>query len=84
MTDEQLKFLSVEQAINIVAAIQEEEDIDEPERRVLTVYNHDDQPICWFDFDETMQAVGQVEKSQLKETVQNYILHHIPEWVLED
>lgn len=84
MSDEQMKFLSYEQAANIVAAIQEEEDIDDPDRRVLTVYGHEDDPLCWFDFDDTMKAVGQVEKSELQQAVQNYILHHIPEWVLED
>lgn len=83
MSEEQIKFLSYEQAIGIVAAIQEEEDLDDPNRRVLTVYNHEDKEICWFDFDETMKAVGAVEKSQLQEAVQNYILNHIPDWALE-
>lgn len=83
MSDEQIKFLSFDQAMGLVAAIQEEEDLDDPERRVLTVYDHEERELCWFDFDETMKAVGQVEKSQLKEAVQDYILHHIPEWVLE-
>ena len=83
MGEEQIKFLSYDQAIQLVAAIQEEEDIDEPERRVLTVYNHEDEPMCWFDFDDTIKAVGEVEKSELKEAVQNYILNHIPNWVLE-
>jgi len=84
MSDEDMKFLGYEQAMNIVAAIQEEEDIEQPDRRILTVYGHDDRELCWFDFDETMKAVGPVEKSQVKEAVQNYILNHIPEWVLED
>ncbi len=84
MSDEQMKFLSFEQAVTLVAAIQEEEDLDQPEKRVLTVYNHDDKEMCWFDFEETIAAVGPVEKSDIKEAVQNYILHHIPEWVLED
>lgn len=83
MSEEHIKFLSYEQAIGIVAAIQEEEDLDDPTRRVLTVYNHDDKEICWFDFDETMKAVGNVEKSQLQEAVQGYILNHIPDWALE-
>lgn len=83
MSEEKMTFISYEQAINLVAAIQEEEDRDNPERRVLTVYGHNDEPICWFDFDETMAAVGTVEKSELKEAVQNYILHHIPDWALD-
>lgn len=84
MNEEKITFLSYEQAITLVAAIQEEEDIDNPDRRVLTVYGHDDQPICWFDFDETMAAVGTVEKSQLQEAVQNYILTHLPDWALDE
>lgn len=83
MSDDQMKFLSLDQAVKVVAAIQEEEDLDQPERRVLTVYNHDDKEICWFDFEETMAAVGPVDKSQIKEAVQDYILHHIPDWALE-
>lgn len=84
MSEEQMKFLSLEQAISLVAAIQEEEDRDNPAKRVLMVYNHDDKEMCWFDFDETLAAVGPVDKSLIKEAVQNYILHHIPDWVLED
>lgn len=84
MSEEQMKFLSYEQAVNLVGAIQEEEDIEQPNRRILTVYNHDDKELCWFDFNDTLAAVGPVDKSEVKEAVQNYILHHIPEWVLED
>lgn len=84
MSEEQVKFLSYDQAANLVAAIQEEEDVEDPDRRILTVYGHDERELCWFDFDETMQAVGSVDKSVVKEAVQNYILNHIPDWVLED
>lgn len=84
MSEEQMKFLSFEQAVSLVAAIQEEEDRDNPEKRVLMVYNHDDKEMCWFDFDETLAAVGPVDKSLVKEAVQNYILKHIPDWVIED
>lgn len=83
MSEEQITFLSYEQAVSLVAAIQEEEDLDQPERRVLTVYGHDDKELCWFDFEETLAAVGTVDKNAVKEAVQNYILHHIPDWVLE-
>jgi len=84
MSEEQVKFLSYEQAVNLVGAIQEEEDIEQPERRILTVYSKDDRELCWFDFEETLAAIRQVDKNQMKESVQNYILNHIPEWVLED
>lgn len=83
MSEEQIKFLSFDEAMKIVAAIQEEEAIDSPDKRVLTVYNHDDREICWFDYDELMAAVGPVPKDQLKESVQDYILHHIPDWALD-
>jgi len=82
--DEDIRFLPYEEAVKIVAAIQEEEDVDQPNHRILTVYNHDDRELCWYDFDEIMQAVAPVGKEQEKEAVSNYILHHLPEWVLED
>ncbi|MBT8328698.1 MAG: hypothetical protein KJN87_03255 [Desulfofustis sp.] len=80
MSDQEIEFLSYEEALRIVAAIQEEEDIHQENRRILTVYNHDDREVCWFDFDEVMEAVGEVEAGQRKETVQNYILSRIPTW----
>lgn len=80
---EDIKFLPYEEAAKIVAAIQEEEDIQRPDHRILTVYNHDDKELCWFDFEDVMAAVGPVEKSEEKEIVSNYILNHLPEWVLD-
>jgi len=83
MSDEQVKFLAFQDAMQIVAAIQEEEDIHNPGRRILTVYNHDDREVCWFDYDELIEAVGPVAKGEIKEAVQNYILRHIPDWALD-
>ena len=40
--DENIQFLPYEEAVRIVAAIQEEEDIHRPDHRILTVYNHND------------------------------------------
>lgn len=80
MSDQKIEFLPYEEAVKIVAAIQEEEDIHEDNRRILTVYNHEDKEICWFDFLEVMEAVGEVEAGQRKESVQNYILNRIPIW----
>lgn len=77
---EEIKFLPYEEAKNLVAAIQEEENIREQDRRILTVYNHDDREMCWFDFEELAEAVGEVPKDQVKEAYQDYILKHIPEW----
>ncbi len=68
-----------------MAAIQEEEDIRQPDKCILTVYNHDDKEICWFDLAELLAEVGEVkDKDQQKEAVQNYVLHHIPDWVLDN
>jgi len=83
MSDQEIGFLAYQEALKIVAAIQEEEDIHNQDKRVLTVYNHDDREICWFDYDEVMEAVGDVEAGQRKETVQDYILNRIPTWALD-
>lgn len=83
MSDEHIAFLSRDEAIKIVAAIQEEEDIHQRDRRILTVYNQADKEICWFDYEETMAAVGDAPAGERKQAVQNYILSHIPRWVLD-
>jgi hypothetical protein len=83
MAEENIKFLSRAEALKIVAAIQEEEDIHNPDRRILTVYNYDDREVCWFDFAEVMQDVGEVPAGERKEAVQNYILDRIPDWALD-
>jgi len=83
MSSEEIHFLPYEEAVRIVAAIQEEEDVRQPDHRVLTVYNKDDKEICWFDFDELIRDLGPVEKSEEKEVVSDYIMHHIPDWALD-
>lgn len=83
MSAEKPEFISYEEAVKLVGAIQEEEDIDEPDRRILMVYSKDDKELCWFDFDEVMAAVGSVEAGERKEAVQNHILNRIPNWVFE-
>jgi len=83
MSTEEIKFISYQEAVKLVGAIQEEEDVDTPEKRILMVYSLDDKELCWFDFEEVMAAVGKVEAGQKKEAVQNYVLHRIPDWVHE-
>ena len=83
MGNEEVRFLPYDEAARIVAAIQEEEDIHRSNRRVLTVYNQADKEICWFDFDEVVRDLGAVEKGEEKQAVSEYILHRIPEWVLD-
>ena len=77
---EEIKFLPLKEAAQLVGAIQEEEDIHQPGHRVLTVYNKEDKEICWFDFDEVMADIGPVEKSEEKDVASNYIMRHIPDW----
>ncbi|PIE28268.1 hypothetical protein CSA57_14745 [candidate division KSB3 bacterium] len=72
-----------EEAVELVGAIQEEEDIEQNDRRILTVYSKDDKEICWFDFDEVMKDVGEVPAGERKESVQRYILERIPDWARE-
>jgi hypothetical protein len=84
MSEEQVHFLPYEEAVRLVAAIQEEEDIDNPDHRILTVYNHQDKEICWFDFEEVMRDAG-IKKADpsSKDLVTEYIMHHIPDWAKE-
>jgi len=81
MSEEQIKFLSSDEATELVGAIQEEEDIEQANRRILTVYSKDDKELCWFDFAEVMAEVGEVEAGDRKAAVQRYVLSHIPDWV---
>jgi len=83
MSSEEVRFLPYDEAVRIVAAIQEEEDIHQPDHRILTVYNQENKEICWFDFDEVVRDVATKDKSEQKEAVSEYIMHHIPDWALE-
>jgi hypothetical protein len=81
---EQIRFLPYEEAVRLVAAIQEEEDVDDPDHRILTVYSHQDKELCWYDFEEVMRDAGVMANDpQAKEKVTEYIMHHLPDWVLE-
>lgn len=80
---EDVKYLSLQDAIQLVGAIQEEENIREQDKRILTVYNKDNRELCWFDFEELEKAVGDVPKEQRKEMVEDYVLKHIPDWALD-
>ncbi len=66
MSAEEIKFISYHEAVKLVGAIQEEEDVDTPEKRILMVYSLDDKELCWFDFEEVMAAVGKVDAGQKK------------------
>ena len=83
MSNEEIQFLSFAEAAQLVGAIQEEEDVEIANKRILTVYSKDDRELCWFDFEEVMKDVGKPEAGERKEAVQNYILQRIPVWVKE-
>ena len=84
MSEDQIRFLSYDEAVRLVAAIQEEEDVDDPDHRILTVYSHQDKELCWFDFEEVMRDAGvQKNDPDAKEKVSEYVMHHLPDWVLE-
>ncbi len=80
MSDKEETFLSRDEALSIVAAIQEEEDIERKDHRILTVYNHDNEEVCWFDYDEVIEAVLAAGKTKTKSDVQDYVIEHIPAW----
>ena len=81
--EEEIRFLPYEEAVQLVGAIQEEEDIHQENHRILTVYSHDDKELCWFDFEEVLRDAAPKNKAEEKDVVANYILHHIPVWVRE-
>ncbi|MFT5698205.1 MAG: hypothetical protein ACI8ZB_001059 [Desulforhopalus sp.] len=83
MSDDELEFLGVAEAAQLVGAIQEEEDIEVTNRRILTVYSKDNKELCWFDFEEVMSDLGSVKAGDRKDAVQGYILQRIPSWVTE-
>jgi len=88
VSQEEISFLPYEEAVKLVAAIQEEEDIEQPDRRILTVYNQADKEVCWFDFDEVMKEVAASfdakpktgEDDDQKARVTLYIMNRIPSW----
>jgi hypothetical protein len=79
---EEIRFLPYEQAAALVGAIQEEEDIDDADRRIFMVYSKDNRELCWFDFEEVVKDVQPLKGDKGREQVTNYILHRIPDWVL--
>jgi hypothetical protein len=83
MSGEEVKYISYQEAVKLVGAIQEEEDIERVNKRIFTIYSKDDKELCWFDFEEVLADVGEVEAGERKETIQRYILNHIPDWVLD-
>ena len=82
MSSDEICFLPFEQASELVGAIQEEEDIEDANHRIFTVYSKEDKELCWFDFNEVVKEVNPAEGDIGREQVTEYILHRIPDWVL--
>lgn len=88
---EELNFLPYGQAKKLVGNVIEEEHLRENNRRVLTVYDHNGKDLCWFDAEEVMAAIGvdsskkmtdqQVEDYKIAAV--DYVLHRIPDWVVD-
>lgn len=83
MSEEEIRFLPFEEALRIVGAVQEEEDIEELNHRIFTVYNKENKELCWFDYDEVLSEVNPGKGDDAKEMVTDYVLHRIPDWVLD-
>ncbi len=83
MSEEEIRFLPFAEASGIVGAIQEEEDIEDPDHRIFTVYSKEDKELCWFDYDEVLSEVKPGKGEEAREMVTDYILHRIPDWVLD-
>lgn len=87
MSSDETRFLPYETAVSLVGAIQEEEHIHDANRRILTVYDRQNREICWFDYADTIAiaapGTAKPKKELILEQVQDYILHHIPEWALD-
>jgi hypothetical protein len=90
MNVEQGQCIPYELAKKLVAAVMEEEHLQEANRRVLTVYDANEQEICWFDAEEIMKEMAVSEggipknEDELKARAVELILHQIPQWAVDD
>jgi hypothetical protein len=81
---EEVKFIPYELALQIVGNVIEEEHLQEPDRRILTVYDKSGRELCWYDADEIMAEIGATKATdETKAAAVEAILHQIPEWVVE-
>ncbi len=93
MTEEE-KYLSYQEASEIVGRVMEEEHIREPNRRILTVYDKEnDKELCWFDADEILAEIKSgkkdcgkkkcIEDDATKVAAVELVMRRIPAWVVE-
>lgn len=83
MSEEEIRFLPFEEASRIVGAIQEEEDIEDPDHRIFTVYSKENKELCWFDYNDVISEINPGKGDTGREMVTEYILNRIPDWVLD-
>ncbi len=85
MGEQEVTFLPYDKAKEIVANVIEEEHIHEPGRRILTVYDHEERELCWFDAEEVLAELDpNLKGDDLKIAAVEYILRRIPDWVVQD
>lgn len=86
---EEPRFIPYEVALKVVGAVMEEEHLQDPQRRILTVYDIEDREICWFDAEEIMAELAQQDgglpkkADDLKAKAVELILHQIPVWAVK-
>lgn len=80
------EFLPYEVAKEIVGNVIEEEHINEPNRRILTVYDKQGNELCWYDAEDVLNEVRPSGKQgdDLKIAAVEHILHQIPVWAVQD
>lgn len=87
---EEITFIPYEVAKKIVGAVMEEEHIQEPDRRILTVYDLSNKAICWFDAEDIMKELAAQEggipknKDDMKAAAVELVLRQIPKWAVEN
>lgn len=86
MSQDETEFVPYEFAKKIVGAVMEEEHLHEPERRVLTVYDINNQELCWFDAEEILAEIENPPKNKddLKVAAVELIMHRIPAWAVDE
>ena len=83
---EEIKFVPIEVARNIVSEIVDEEHLHDPDRRIMTVYGAEGKELCWFDTAEIMSDLGitKTDTDDAKAAAVDYAFTHIPVWAVED